>query len=264
MSVITIQVEVPDNLDSTVVQARAVEESKSAINEMERRQRQEECAVAVLESDEALAQWIRDEGWTTHTTHSPASITRASTYKKVAWNQELWGGPHLGFTNYALKNVWERNPRRPVFMRGCHGRLIYIHSASTWGGKHGGSANNWCVKVALRYIGIKHVTSLSSESHQNIAESLISSLNEKYCTSYHFSDKLYRAINAWPRDFTSKDCGGNVHGYCVWVNGRETIVNQDQLSFLRKMYSIIGKFDNVNDRMAELRRYRQEQLREAA
>jgi hypothetical protein len=73
-------------------------------------------------------------------------------------------------------------------------------------------------------------------------------LRARYYTSYHFDDTDFR-VKITRDESTFK----------IWLNGKNIWVNHTQLKYLKKMYEIIRKYDNIEEKMAALREYRLEQ-----
>jgi len=174
---------------------------------------------AINGGDKELRKWCEANGV------SPYTCGRANYYQKIDRSQVLPG------------TLEHRDGRQPVLLRGSIDCMIARHS------KTGGySANGLAEAIAQRYLRRIKYTCLDAAEHDDNMRRLSVALRIKWATSYHCS---------MPGVWIGKDL------IRVWLHGRRVDITTEQLNYLRIMYKIIRKTEDVEERLSLLREYRQ-------
>jgi hypothetical protein len=147
-----------DDDAETVARKAAIE----ALQEREWRLRERDEHALVLESDIAFAVWARKQSSST----CPPFV-RAEVYgDKIDSRCELW-------------DVWEnRDPRRPVLMRGSKGFLTAVYGKNGWHGR-----------VVERYLRIVKYTCFDQAMHEAMQRRVRDWARKRFYVSYHFDNQ---------------------------------------------------------------------------
>jgi len=228
----TINIPVPDSLDAEELKARLIGQLNDESEAARRASQKKKETDLILESDDYMHEWVSNK-YGPFRRYQQLAITRASTYSNIHHLQEL--------------DVWRfnRNPRRPVLMRGSREflRLAYSLSSSM-------SDNGYCISVLDRYLESLKLTCFDRGEYLKILESVADRfMNKEYNLSYHYhrsSRNYYDApgIHKFEPDSAT-----------AWIGGKRVFLTVNQFKTLNKMHQIIRKTENADERLAMLKEY---------
>lgn len=168
--------------------AIALKAAREAVAEAEAQIKQRAVNQLVLESDEALAVWVRKH------LKSRTPVVRRSVYGSNApsWPHDQWA--------YEFNS----DPRRPVIMRGALQFMIGRYSDT-------GCGNKFALAVIYRFLRIKKYTCFDMTENKPMQVYVASWAARRFHLSYHFhQDFLFHWIGLSSRGDNENRC---------WING---------------------------------------------